>query len=141
MKKPYNSSNHSKFSIQYHIILTTKYRKPLLAKYGNDVVSIIKNIEDDFEIQEIGVDTDHVHFLVSTKPNISASLIVKKVKAITTQMLWDMHPDQLKVDFWGKRKYHIFWSPSFFACTIGILTQERIRDYIKNQGNSSPKKS
>lgn len=133
----YNTSNHSKYLIQYHIILTTKYRKPLLSVYGNDVIDIIKSIDGEFMIIEIGADKDHVHFLVSTKPHISAANIVKKVKAITTQKLWDLYPDKLKLDFWGKKKYHVFWSPSYFVSSVGAVDDNIIKHYIRNQGSNS----
>lgn len=39
--KNYQSKNHSKFILTYHIIFTCKYRKKLLTKYGNDMKQIM----------------------------------------------------------------------------------------------------
>ena len=39
--KNYQSKNHSKFILTYHIIFTCKYRKKLLIKYGEDIKQIM----------------------------------------------------------------------------------------------------
>jgi putative transposase len=53
------------------------------------------------------------------------------LKSETTHDLCLNHQNALRLQFWKK---HTFWSPSFFACSIGNATQEVIRKYIENQG-------
>ena len=72
--KKYQSKNHSKFILTYHIIFTCKYRKKLLIKYGEDIKQIMFDISKkyDFEIKEMEVDKDHIHMMISSVPkNIS----------------------------------------------------------------------
>ena len=74
--KNYQSKNNSKFILTYHIIFTCKYRKKLLTKYGDDMKQIMFDISKryDFEIKEMEVDKDHIHFMISSVPkNISIS--------------------------------------------------------------------
>ena len=43
----------------------------------------------------VGVDKDHVHFIVSAKPDVSASHIISPVKQLTTRLLWQEHEEFL----------------------------------------------
>ena len=60
----YKSKNHSKYNIKYHLIFVCKYRKKLLIKYGEEIKQIMKDISYryDFDILEIEVDKDHIHW-------------------------------------------------------------------------------
>ena len=51
--KNYQSLNHSKFILVYHIIFVCKYRKKLLIKYGKDIKQIMFDISKkyDFDIK------------------------------------------------------------------------------------------
>ena len=74
--KNYQSKNHSKFILTYHIIFTCKYRKNLLTKYGDDMKQIMFDISKryDFEIKEMEVDKDNIHMMISSaQKNISTS--------------------------------------------------------------------
>lgn len=132
----YTKSTHAVFLLQYHLILTVKYRKPLLINYGNDIKNKILDIanQSNFEVIEINHDIDHIHMLIATQPNISPSQIVKSIKGQTTQDLWNRYPTELRKEFWKKKINHIFWSPSYFICSIGHANQEIIENYIKGQG-------
>ncbi len=62
--------NHSKFLLRYHIIFVIKYRKKLLKKYGNEIKQFVFEIakESDFDIQEMEVDKDHLHLMMTSVP-------------------------------------------------------------------------
>jgi putative transposase len=69
----YDTSSHSKYLILYHIILVTKYRHRILNLI--DIKSIFKTIEKEskFEILEMEVGIDHIHFLIKANPKYSIS--------------------------------------------------------------------
>ena len=49
----YDSLKHAKFRIRYHIILSTKYRRPLLTKVRDELLSYMRAAENkDFVILE-----------------------------------------------------------------------------------------
>jgi putative transposase len=135
----YTKSTHAMFSLQYHLILTVKYRKPLLVQYGTDVKNKILEVAKTsrFTVLEINDDRDHLHILVAAQPNISPSQIVKSIKGQTTQDLWTRYPQQLRQQFWKKKINHVFWSPSYFICSVGHVDQSTIENYIKKQGNNT----
>jgi putative transposase len=69
----YDRRPHSKYLILYHIIFVTRYRRKILNII--DIASIFRQIElvSNFKIVEIGVDTDHVHLLIQSVPDLSVS--------------------------------------------------------------------
>jgi putative transposase len=127
------SSGKAKYLLLVHLIFVVKYRKKLLRKYGDEVKAKMTEIStrSNFEIDTIEVDADHIHLLVSYEPHISISQIVRVLKGETTHDLWAKHEPALRLQFW---KTHLFWSPSYFACSVGNASQEVIRQYIENQG-------
>jgi putative transposase len=131
--REYMSNGRAKYLLMAHLIFVVKYRKPLLVRYGNEVKQKMMDIASvsDFDIDTIEVDKDHIHLLISYAPHISISSIVARLKGQTTHDLWKNHPALLKKQFW---KEHIFWSPSYFACSVGNASQDIIRHYIENQG-------
>ncbi|NJO61097.1 MAG: IS200/IS605 family transposase [Richelia sp. RM2_1_2] len=129
----YSSKARVKYFLLVHLIFVVKYRKPLLAVIGQEVKDRVIEIAKTsrFEIETMEVDQDHIHLLVKYEPNISISHMVNLLKQGTTYHLWQKHPNRLKLSFWKER---IFWSPSYFACSVGQITQEAIRKYIEEQG-------
>jgi putative transposase len=128
----FDRSSHSVYLLIYHIIICVKYRKKLLNVYGDEVKSIIRQLaeKENYQIQAIEVDQDHIHVMIKTKPNGNPSKIIASIKRQTTYELWKKHEYQLSKQFWKKRT---FWSPSYFVCTIGTTNPETIASYINNQ--------
>ena len=129
----YNSKNHSKFILKYHIILVCKYRKNLMIQYGEFVKENMLSISQkyDFTILEIEVDKNHIHLLVESEPKISPLMIVRVLKQQTTIRLWNEFSDKLQKHFWKERT---FFTDGYFVSTIGEVSTETLRKYIQNQG-------
>lgn len=109
-------------------------------KYRRDVFtpSVSKTFKDvclefgpayDIYFFEIGIDEDHVHFLIQTIPNIRFSDMVKKIKSITANRLFKTHKE-LKIKLWGGK----FWTQGYYANTVGNANMSIIENYVKNQG-------
>ena len=129
----YESKNHAKFLILYHLIFVCKYRKKLLIPYGNETKQIFEDIASgsQFSIEQMEVDQDHIHCLVRSEPRISPLAIVRKLKQESTFRLWKTYSTNLQRHFWKERT---LWSDGYFCCTIGNASQETIRRYIESQG-------
>ena len=129
----YNSKNHSKFILRYHIILVCKYRKNLMIQYGEFVKENMLSISQkyDFTILEIEVDKNHIHLLVESEPKVSPLMIVRALKQQTTIRLWKEFSDKLQKHFWKERT---FFTDGYFVSTIGEVSTETLRKYIQNQG-------
>ena len=65
------ASTHTVYSLHYHFVFTTKYRKPVLTgEIGHSVRDLIREIcrSEDIEILEGHVRPDHVHLLLRPHP-------------------------------------------------------------------------
>ena len=131
--RQYASSGSSRYLLMAHLIFTVKYRKKLLIKYGDVVKAKMEEIasRNDFEIDTIEVDQNHIHVLVSYTPKVSIASMVRALKGETTYLLWEYYEPDLRRHFWKK---NMFWTAGYFACSVGNASQEVIRQYIENQG-------
>lgn len=129
----YQSKNHSKYSLTYHIIFVVKYRKKLLVRFGNYIKKQFLQISADynFEIDYMEVDKDHIHLLVRSEPKVSVLSIVRALKSISTRNIWKDYYDKLRKEFWYR---NMFWSRGYFVCSIGNVSYDTVVKYINEQG-------
>ncbi len=81
---------------------------------------------------EIGVDKDHVHFLVQTVPTYSVTKVVTLLKSLTAREVFRRCP-QVKTQLWVVE----LWSDGYFASTVGKHGNEQtIARYVKDQGEA-----
>ena len=83
----------------------------------------------EIDFLEIGIDTDHVHFLIQTIPNIKLSNQIKKIKSITAKYIFTHH-SEVKKFLWGGK----FWGSGYYVNTVGNANMNIITNYVKNQG-------
>lgn len=77
----YNRRGRRKYNLRVHIVLVTKYRKPLLCgSLANDVKREIHNIckAKDYSIMAMEADKDHIHLLVSYDATYSLTRLRKE---------------------------------------------------------------
>lgn len=122
----------------YHIVLPAKYRR---AVFDDSVDEILKTVCLDIELRyqvkflEIGMDKDHVHFLVQSVPTYSVTKIVTLIKSLTAREIFKRCP-QVKKALWGGE----FWTDGYFASTVGKHGDEQmIGRCVKNQGKEYDK--
>jgi putative transposase len=128
----YIHKSHNVNVLLYHLVFPAKYRK---AVFDEQVDSLLKEVclemEKRYEIKfvEIGVDKDHVHFLVQSVPTYSVTRIVRMIKSITAREIFKKCP-QVKKQLWGGE----FWSDGYYASTVGKHGDEgMIARYVKEQ--------
>jgi putative transposase len=91
----YQRPNRAKHLIVYHLIFVVKYPKPLLIPYGQGMKELLHQIAagSDFAIQAMEVDRDHVHLMVLSQPKLAPAQIVRRLKAESTGLIWQEHPE------------------------------------------------
>ena len=90
-------------------------------------------IEESYEIRfiEIGMEEDHVHFLVQGIPTMSVSRIVTIIKGITAREIFKAHPYLKREVLWGGN----LWTSGYYANSVGLYaSKDTIMRYIQNQG-------
>lgn len=127
----YLTKNNSKFLLQYHFIFMVKYRKNLIDRFP--IKDIFTQIQEgqNFNIETMEIDKNHIHLLVRAEPKISPLKVVKILKGASTIFLWKNYEKQLQKEF---RKEHTFWSDGYFVSTIGNVSEKTLRRYIEEQG-------
>ena len=85
---------HNKNLLLYHIVCPAKYRRKVFTdKVSKSLRKVCIGIGERYEIHfvEIGVDEDHVHFLVQSVPVLSPKDIVLTIKSITGKEIFKRH--------------------------------------------------
>jgi len=130
IKKP-----HNKTLFIYHLVCPVKYRRDVFTPpVSQTLKTICLEFGPAYEIYflEIGIDDNHVHFLIQTTPNNRFSDLVKKIKSITAKHLFTHHP-KVKTKLWGGN----FWTQGYYANTVGNASMDIITNYVKNQGDET----
>ena len=122
----------------YHIVVPAKYRRKV---FTNKVEKTLKEacigIGERYEIVflEIGLESDHVHFLVQSVPTYRPKDIVIKIKSITAREIFRENPEIRKI-LWGGH----LWTAGYYMNTVGqYASEEVIRKYVQNQGRKEYK--
>jgi len=87
---------HNKSLLLYHLVCPIKYRRSVLTEQvGISLVKICREIEFRYDVFfiEIGLDENHVHFLIQSVPVISPSQISQTIKSIVAREIFRMHPE------------------------------------------------
>lgn len=125
---------HNKTLLLFHLVCPVRYRRKVLSdNIAETLKSVCLEIEQCYEIYfvEIGIDKDHVHFMIQTVP-VMMSRFVQITKSITARELFNSHPE-LKRYLWGGK----FWTSGYYLNTVGRFGNENmIQNYVKNQGRT-----
>ena len=126
------------YSLQYHLIWCTKYRKAVL-KNGIDEECrrMLYELAEEykFEITAMEVMPDHIHLLVNCKPQFFISDMIKIMKGSLARQLFLSHPE-LKEELWGGH----LWNPSYCAVTVSDRSRKQVQTYIESQKEKEEKK-
>ena len=127
-----DTNSHSVFSLHYHLILVTKYRRQVFDEEVSDrAKAIFERIAPDYKIEiiEWNHDKDHVHVLFKAHPKTEISKFINTYKSASSRLLKKEFP-RIKAKLWEDK----FWSQSFCLITTGGAPLEVIKQYIIDQG-------
>ena len=113
----YIHKSHNVTALLYHLVFPAKYRRAVIDEHVDEVLrDVCLEIEKRYQVKflEIGIDKDHVHFLVQSVPTYSVTKLVTLVKSLTAREVFRRCP-QVKRQLWGGE----FWTAGYFASTVG----------------------
>ena len=123
----------------YHFVCPIKYRRTVLTtSVSQSLREICIEIEKRYEYHflEIGIDDNHVHFLIQSVSSNAPAKIIRAIKSITAKQLFHLHPE-VKRQLWGGK----FWTSGYYVNTVGqYANEEVIKKYLQNQGVSEYEK-
>lgn len=118
----YIHKSHNVNVLLYHLVFPAKYRRAVFDEGVDQILrDVCLEIEQRYELKfiEIGVDRNHVHFLVQSVPGYSVTKIVKLLKSITAREVFKRCVP-VKQQLWGGE----FWSDGYFASTVVLDIQK-----------------
>ena len=139
MDKAISNTNDSKltygrgyvYSLQYHIVWCTKYRKKILVHgIDEEIKEYLNHMAKEYAFSIIAMEVmpDHIHLLVDCKPQFFPSDMIKILKGNTARWLFMNHPD-LKKQLWGGH----LWNPSYCIVTVSDRSFDQVKQYIDSQ--------
>ena len=127
--------SHNKSLLLYHFVCPIKYRRKVLTEsVSSTFKEVCLAIEERYEMNflEIGIDGNHVHFLIQGVPNDAPKKIINAVKSITAKEIFRLHPE-VKQMLWGGK----FWTSGYYVNTVEqYANEEVIKKHLQNQGSS-----
>ncbi len=129
----YKKLSHVIYKCDYHIVWVPKYRFRILTG------EIKQLVEGDIrmlcewkkcEIQEMNIQIDHIHIVLSIPPKVSVSDLMGTLKGKLAIKLFKSYPKMKQKPYWGNH----FWARGYFVSTVGI-DEEVIKRYVKYQEN------
>jgi len=132
MEYDLDSSSHSVYSLNYHLILVVKYRRKVFDddEIVDELKSRTKTISGNYgvEITNQEVDEDHIHILFSSKPTTDITKFINALKTGTSKAI--RHRYEVEDKLWKD----VFWSDSYCLITTGEVTLDQLKAYVENQG-------
>lgn len=92
---------------------------------------IMRKVCEDFSatLTEFNGEADHVHLLVHYPPKIALSVLVNSLKGVSAR--------RLRTEFTARvnqaAMHGHFWSPSYFAGSVGGPPLQVVKEYIEQQ--------
>ena len=131
MRTHYKRLSHSVWLCSYHIVFCPKYRYKVLEGTAEVIVRNqlyrLSAQKDHVTLEEVNIQSDHVHLILSIPPKYSVSEIMGFLKGKIAIKLFQQQRELTK-QYWGRH----LWSRGYCVSTIG-LNEEQIRKYVKWQ--------
>lgn len=129
----YSKNRHAVYKLQYHLVVVTKYRHPVIEELLKDrLIDISYDIIENrwkSEIIEINTDKDHIHILFETSPQTQLSKLINNYKTVTSRLIRKEFEEQLRPYYW--KPY--FWSDTYFISSVSETSEAMIKRYIQSQ--------
>ena len=133
MRYKLDSSYHAVFSLHYHLVIVTKYRRPVLdnLEVQNRLKAIFKSLEEKIYIEIISMESnvDHTHVLFKESPKTNLIGVVKYLKGVSARYIRKEFPETAKL-LWKE----CLWSRSYFLATSGDVSLDILKSYVEKQG-------
>ena len=122
---------HSVSRLTVHLVCVTRYRRKVFD------AAALEWLQGHFAkvCETMGCDllacdgeADYLHAIIAYPPKVSISALVNALKGTSSRLLRKERPDIA-------RRYcdGVLWSPSYFAASVGYVSESTVRRYIEPQ--------
>ena len=133
----YHKNRHAVYLLQYHLVVVTKYRHPVIDGDVKDrQISLSHEIIEEHwkgEILEINTDHDHIHIQFEISPQTQLSKLINNYKTVTSRLIRKEFSEELRPYY--EKPY--FWSDTYFISSVSDTSRKTIEQYIQAQGKKA----
>lgn len=129
MEPRYRKNAGAVFSLKYHVVWCPKYRRSVLVEAVATRLRALlaeKASELAVEIHALEIMPDHVHLFIESDPTLCVAELVNRFKGFTSRVLRQEFPSL-------KSRLPTLWSRSYYAGTVGAVSETTVKRYIENQ--------
>ena len=122
------TTRHATYDLNYHLVWLPQDRQSVLGgDIADRVASIIHEIAEDkgLDVQDLAIQSDHVHLVVTSPPKHSPALLANWFKGISSRKYNHRYADHD-----GEK---IRWARGYYAGTAGNVSSETVEQYIQHQ--------
>ena len=128
---------HVLWHCQYHLIWVPKYRYKIMEEEMK--FELNRSIRQFCEqkhciVQELNIQSDHVHMIVLVPPKVSISDLMGALKGRSAIRMFRHYPNLKTKPYCGNH----FWAEGYCVDTVGV-NEEMIRKYVRYQENQERK--
>ncbi len=127
----WRKSNTSVHNVSYHLIWCPKYRRSILI---DDIEKRLEELlkekakEHNWNIKQMEIMPDHVHIFIQANPVDAPHYIVQQLKGFTSNILRKEFPSL-------KSRLPTLWTRSYYCESVGHISEDTVKKYIKEQKN------
>lgn len=117
------------FSLKFHLVWTPKYRRAvLISPVDVRLKELLFEVAEErgMTLHASEVMPDHVHLFVEADPTLCVAEIVNRLKGRSSRVLRQEFPAL-------RSRLPTLWSRSYFAASVGAVSETTIRRYIEAQ--------
>jgi putative transposase len=111
-----------------HVVWCPKHRRRILGgRVARQLGELLEQVADEHAWQIVAKEVmpDHVHLFVRVGPTDAPAAMVRAFKGRTARVLQE---------FPHLRNHaKVLWSPSYFAASVGYVSESTVRRYIEHQ--------
>ena len=99
IKQIYNDITYGRgyvYSLQYHLVWCTKYRRGVLVDgVDDDCKALLYSLAEEYKFEIIAMEVmpDHIHLLLNTSPQFCIPDMIRIMKGVLARKLFQMHPE------------------------------------------------
>ena len=127
-----SKSAHGVGQLIFHLEFCPKYRYNMLRqdRYKDFLTSILERETEKMrcKIDSMGIQNDHVHLIIISRPSISVSDMLQRLKGVSSYELFRFEPK-----FRLRYPKGSFWSPGKFYRSVGDVNLDKEREYVRAQ--------
>ncbi len=130
-KDRWTKSATAVYNLGYHIIWCPKYRRGVLTgKIAERLEEIVNEKADELNcnVASLEIMPDHVHLFIKVPPTIAVHFLIQQIKGSSARVLRDEFPSL-------RSKLPCMWTRSYYAESVGCISEETVVRYIENQKN------